>query len=181
MHTVTFSHRVLLFGSKLEFPWDCGTIQNHAKTLPCARSLWISKVKPNYTIRNSLPGSICDINLSQITLFTATMLMNNCRVFKILQNCTFLLFSHQIFLYKFVSRLCGNLTSGPRKQISCKFHFWSPEVKFACIIKLRIHGQYFSRDDNAIFVKSLHCRRKKWLHGQLSVQRYHITLNFIGW
>ena len=39
MHTVTFSHRFLLFGSKLEFPWDCGTIQSHAKTLPCARSL----------------------------------------------------------------------------------------------------------------------------------------------
>ena len=33
------SHRLLLFGSKLEFPWDCGTIQSHAKTLPCARSL----------------------------------------------------------------------------------------------------------------------------------------------
>ena len=39
VHTVTFSHRFLLFGSKLEFPWDCGTIQSHAKTLPCARSL----------------------------------------------------------------------------------------------------------------------------------------------
>ena len=39
MHTVTFSHRFLLFGSKLELPWDCGTIQNHAKTLPCACSL----------------------------------------------------------------------------------------------------------------------------------------------
>ena len=39
MHTVTFAHRFLLFGSKLEFPWDCGTIQSHAKTLPCARSL----------------------------------------------------------------------------------------------------------------------------------------------
>ena len=39
MHTVTFSHGFLLFGSKLEFPWDCGTIQSHAKTLPCARSL----------------------------------------------------------------------------------------------------------------------------------------------
>ena len=38
VHTVTFSHRFLLFGSKLEFPWDCGTIQTHAKTLPCARS-----------------------------------------------------------------------------------------------------------------------------------------------
>ena len=38
MHTVTFSHRFLLFGSKLEFPWDCGTIQSHAKTSPCARS-----------------------------------------------------------------------------------------------------------------------------------------------
>ena len=38
VHTVTFSHRFLLFGSKLEFPWDCGTIKSHAKTLPCARS-----------------------------------------------------------------------------------------------------------------------------------------------
>ena len=36
VHMVTFSHRFLLFGSKLEFPWDCGTIQSHAKTLPCA-------------------------------------------------------------------------------------------------------------------------------------------------
>ena len=73
--------------------------------------LWIPKVKPNYTIRNSLPGTTCDINLSQITLFTATMLINNCRVFKVLRNCTFLLFSHQVFFYKFVSRgLCG-----PRK------------------------------------------------------------------
>ena len=33
------SIRFLFFGSKLELPWDCGTIQNHAKTLPCARSL----------------------------------------------------------------------------------------------------------------------------------------------
>ena len=40
VHTVTFSLRFLLFGSKLEFPWDCGTIQSHAKTLPCARSLY---------------------------------------------------------------------------------------------------------------------------------------------
>ena len=39
MHTITFSHRFLLFGSKLELPWDCGTIENDAKTLPCARSL----------------------------------------------------------------------------------------------------------------------------------------------
>ena len=39
MHTVTFSHRFLLFGSTREFPWDCGTIQSHAKTLPCARSI----------------------------------------------------------------------------------------------------------------------------------------------
>ena len=73
--------------------------------------LWISKVKPNYTIRNSLPGTTCDVNLSNTTLFAATMLINNCRVLKILQNCTFLLFSHQVFLYKFVSHgLCG-----PRK------------------------------------------------------------------
>ena len=42
VHTVTFSHRFLLFGSKLEFPWDCGTIQSHAKTLPCAGSLRIN-------------------------------------------------------------------------------------------------------------------------------------------
>ena len=41
VHTVTISHRFLLFGSKLEFPWDCGTIQSHAKTLPCAHSLYI--------------------------------------------------------------------------------------------------------------------------------------------
>ena len=73
--------------------------------------LWISKVKPNYTIRNSLPGTTCDVNLSQTTLFAATMLINNCRVLKILQNCTFLLFSHQVFLYKFVSH--GHC--GPRK------------------------------------------------------------------
>ena len=39
VHTITFSHRFLLFGSKLELPWDCGTIENDAKTLPCARSL----------------------------------------------------------------------------------------------------------------------------------------------
>ena len=38
VHTITFSHRFLLFGSKLELPWDCGTIENDAKTLPCARS-----------------------------------------------------------------------------------------------------------------------------------------------
>ena len=40
----------------------------------------------NYTIRNSLPGTTCDINLSQITLFIhgeTTMLINNSRVFKI--------------------------------------------------------------------------------------------------
>ena len=43
VHTVTFSHRFLLFGSKLEFPWDCGTIQSHAKTLPCARSLSVRR------------------------------------------------------------------------------------------------------------------------------------------
>ena len=67
--------------------------------------------KVYYTIRNSLPGTTWDINLSQITLFTAAMLINNCRVLKISQNCTFLLFSHQVFLYKFVSCwLCG-----PRK------------------------------------------------------------------
>ena len=42
MHTVTFLRRFLLFGSKLKFPWDCGTIQSHAKTLPCARSLNLS-------------------------------------------------------------------------------------------------------------------------------------------
>jgi hypothetical protein len=29
------------------------------------------------------------------------------------------------------------------------------------IIKLRIHGQYFSGDGNAMVVKSLHCRREK--------------------
>ena len=39
VHTITFSHRFLLFGSKLQLPWDCGTIENDAKTLPCARSL----------------------------------------------------------------------------------------------------------------------------------------------
>ena len=56
----------------------------------------IKLVKPNYAIRNSLPGTTCDVNLSQTTLFTATMLINNRRVLKILQNCTFLLFSHQV-------------------------------------------------------------------------------------
>ena len=44
VHTVTFSHRFLLFGSKLEFPWDCGTIQGHTKTLPRARSLNLKNV-----------------------------------------------------------------------------------------------------------------------------------------
>ena len=42
VHTITFSHRFLLFGSKLELPWDCGTIENDAKTLPCARSLYFT-------------------------------------------------------------------------------------------------------------------------------------------
>ena len=51
MHTVTFSHRFLLFGSKLELPWDCGTIENDAKTLPCARSL---RQCPQYTLNNLL-------------------------------------------------------------------------------------------------------------------------------
>ena len=45
VHTITFSHRFLLFGSKLELPWDCGTIENDAKTLPCARSLKHLKAK----------------------------------------------------------------------------------------------------------------------------------------
>ena len=40
VHTVTFSHRFLLFGSKLEFPWDCGTIQSHAETLPFVTFLY---------------------------------------------------------------------------------------------------------------------------------------------
>ena len=58
VHTVTFSHRFLLFGSKLEFPWDCGTIQSRAKTLPCARSLrqrrsWRPKVDSSTRGRGS--------------------------------------------------------------------------------------------------------------------------------
>ena len=58
MHTVTFSHRFLLFGSKLEFPWDCGTIQSHAKTLPCARSLTPPEVENalNTIDPNKSPG-----------------------------------------------------------------------------------------------------------------------------
>ena len=45
-----------------------------------------SKVKPNYSIRNLLSETTCDVNLSQITLFIhseTTMLINNCRIFKI--------------------------------------------------------------------------------------------------
>ena len=42
-------------------------------------------MKLNYTIRNLLPGTTCDVNLSQTTLFTATMLINNCSVLKILK------------------------------------------------------------------------------------------------
>ena len=55
VHTVTFSHRFLLFGSKLEFPWDCGTIQSHAKTLPCARSLGISQGAERTKVHVYLP------------------------------------------------------------------------------------------------------------------------------
>ena len=54
MHTVTFSHRFLLFGSKLEFPWDCGTIQSHAKTLPCARSLSIDEAIKYASFRKNM-------------------------------------------------------------------------------------------------------------------------------
>ena len=64
VHTVTFSHRFLLFGSKLEFPWDCGTIQSHAKTLPCARSLneTFGKHKRERTIRPGTPMVLTIIN-----------------------------------------------------------------------------------------------------------------------
>ena len=64
VHTVTFLHRFLLFGSKLEFPWDCGTIQSHAKTLPCARSLneTFGKHKRERTIRPGTPMVLTIIN-----------------------------------------------------------------------------------------------------------------------
>ena len=64
VHTVTFSHRFLLFGSKLEFPWDCGTIQSHAKTLPCARSLneTFGKHKRERTIQPGTPMVLTIIN-----------------------------------------------------------------------------------------------------------------------
>ena len=56
-HTVTFSHRFLLFGSKLEFPWDCGTIQSHAKTLPCARSqCYTLDAQQLYNVETQKPG-----------------------------------------------------------------------------------------------------------------------------
>ena len=37
---------------------------------------------------------------------------------------------------------------------------WVERVEGMDTFKLRIQGQYFSRDGNAIFVKSLHCHRK---------------------
>ena len=49
VHTVTFSYCFLLFESKLKLPWDCGTIQNQAKTLPCARSLTL-RYRRNVTL-----------------------------------------------------------------------------------------------------------------------------------
>ena len=68
MHTVTFSHRFLLFGSKLEFPWDCGTIQNHAKTLPCARSHRNVYIKTSHDSRHLNDAYTCTENFIVLSL-----------------------------------------------------------------------------------------------------------------
>ena len=96
VHTVTFSHRFLLFGSKLEFPWDCGTIQSHAKTLPCARSLknkerdfsikWsiLNRVSPRTAGRSKcnlcLEEKLCILESdSALTLNKRSELFSKCR------------------------------------------------------------------------------------------------------
>ena len=105
--------------------------------------LWISKVKPNYTMQNSLPATTCDVNLSQTTLFTATMLINICRVLKILQNCTVLaLFPPSIPL-----------------QICITRALWSPEGKFACKISFTfdIHRSYIQSTMRSVSMTSRAC------------------------
>ena len=69
VHTVTFSHRFLLFGSKLELPWDCGTIQNHAKTLPCARSHSLHPVYHTRQLDVILPVSLIRKSKFYLLLF----------------------------------------------------------------------------------------------------------------
>ena len=74
MHTITFSHRFLLFGSKLEFPWDCGTIQSHAKTLLCARSLRVRDAgilhKTNIVGRSVELSEICRLSYNCYSVTT---------------------------------------------------------------------------------------------------------------